>query len=418
MRPTKNHKFCVECNRAKILFESEPKALKYIKLNYDEIFAENGKAPIRAYYCKSCCGWHVTSKGQASDVLLQSNAEEDTNDVSTDKKADVAQDLQLSEEIKAYYDNVSKKIDSIENMIAVMNYSEAIMRLNMIRNCYLEKYASSYLCLNQHYALKKRVVSLQERISKDLQRFDDCIGMGTYMDSMKNDLDVADILIDSEEYADAKLKVLNVLDILAILKDKYLYEDERAELKTAADKLLNRLSFFRFADKKPSKRITDVKQLLKKKKELPTISIRMGVEDDMFSIVEFQLKMAKETEGRILDIDIVEDGVASVLGNNDKGFYLIAEYGNSVIGSLMVTKEWSDWNDMWYYWVQSVYVSPEHRKEGIFSQMYKKVKEIALENGTNIIRLYVDQNNTNAKVVYSNLGMHRSNYEMYEEMIE
>ena len=61
MKPVKNRIFCMECQRAKILFESKSKAINFIKFNSDEIKNENGIAPKRAYFCKSCGGWHVTS---------------------------------------------------------------------------------------------------------------------------------------------------------------------------------------------------------------------------------------------------------------------------------------------------------------------------------------------------------------------
>ena len=64
MRPIKNRMFCLECKRPKMLFESKGKALNFIKFNSDEIKNANGIAPTRVYYCKSCAGWHVTSRTQ------------------------------------------------------------------------------------------------------------------------------------------------------------------------------------------------------------------------------------------------------------------------------------------------------------------------------------------------------------------
>ena len=61
MKPVKNRIFCVDCQRPKMLFESKSKAMNFIKFNADEIMEESGVAPTRAYFCNSCCGWHVTS---------------------------------------------------------------------------------------------------------------------------------------------------------------------------------------------------------------------------------------------------------------------------------------------------------------------------------------------------------------------
>jgi hypothetical protein len=60
MKPTKNKVFCNNCNRAKMLFETEKKAENFIRFNKDEIEAETGIVPQRAYYCLFCGGWHVT----------------------------------------------------------------------------------------------------------------------------------------------------------------------------------------------------------------------------------------------------------------------------------------------------------------------------------------------------------------------
>ena len=61
MKPTKNRQFCIDCGKTKMLFETEQNALNFIKFNKDLILEESYKAPVRAYYCKTCGGWHVTS---------------------------------------------------------------------------------------------------------------------------------------------------------------------------------------------------------------------------------------------------------------------------------------------------------------------------------------------------------------------
>ena len=61
MKP-KNRVYCAECRRPKIVFETERTALNFIKFNADDIEAERGVRPIRAYFCKSCGAYHVTSQ--------------------------------------------------------------------------------------------------------------------------------------------------------------------------------------------------------------------------------------------------------------------------------------------------------------------------------------------------------------------
>lgn len=61
MKPTKNRVFCTRCKRQKMVFETAEKAHNFIKFNSSEMLAEGGVAPVRAYYCEACGGWHVTS---------------------------------------------------------------------------------------------------------------------------------------------------------------------------------------------------------------------------------------------------------------------------------------------------------------------------------------------------------------------
>ena len=68
MKPTKNKVFCVSCKRPKMLFESQAKADNFILYNKEEIKEENGRAPVRSYYCRLCGGWHVTSNPSKEDA--------------------------------------------------------------------------------------------------------------------------------------------------------------------------------------------------------------------------------------------------------------------------------------------------------------------------------------------------------------
>lgn len=58
----KERVYCRVIRRSKILFETEKKAENYIKFNAEEIKSNGGVAPVRAYFCEVCGGWHVTHK--------------------------------------------------------------------------------------------------------------------------------------------------------------------------------------------------------------------------------------------------------------------------------------------------------------------------------------------------------------------
>lgn len=145
--------------------------------------------------------------------------------------------------------------------------------------------------------------------------------------------------------------------------------------------------------------------------------ITRGEADDIESIVRFQADMAMESEGTTLDNDKLTKGVTAAINDESKGTYLVARAEGKAIGSLMLTREWSDWNNLWYWWIQSVYVMPEYRKKGVYKAMYATLKEMAKENGVSQIRLYADRTNLSAQQVYRRLGMKESHYLMFEEIV-
>jgi ribosomal protein S18 acetylase RimI-like enzyme len=135
-------------------------------------------------------------------------------------------------------------------------------------------------------------------------------------------------------------------------------------------------------------------------------------------IIDFQLKMALETEDLQLNEITVKKGVQAVFDDSKKGKYYVVTYENSVIASLLTTYEWSDWRNAKVIWIQSVYVLPEYRNKGIFKLMYAKIKDI-VKNSTEFkgIRLYVDKSNMNAQKVYLALGMSNEHYQLFEDML-
>lgn len=67
MRPVRNQVFCLGCHKSKMLFETQSKANNFMKFNSEGILEENGKAPVRSYYCEFCGGYHVTSNPSVSE---------------------------------------------------------------------------------------------------------------------------------------------------------------------------------------------------------------------------------------------------------------------------------------------------------------------------------------------------------------
>lgn len=145
------------------------------------------------------------------------------------------------------------------------------------------------------------------------------------------------------------------------------------------------------------------------------IRIRRAYPPDLELVTGFNQAMALETEGKSLDPATLQSGVLAVLGDVSLGFYLLAETGGQVAGQLLITTEWSDWRDGYFWWIQSVYVDPGHRRQGVYRALYAHVVAASREAG-NVrgIRLYVERENAVAKETYSALGMVHSHYDMYE----
>ncbi len=145
------------------------------------------------------------------------------------------------------------------------------------------------------------------------------------------------------------------------------------------------------------------------------ISMREAVAADQKQIADFNNRLAEETEGRSLDSELILPGVAALLADPSKGRYWIAMSGSDVAGQIMVTYEWSDWRNGMLWWIQSVYVPPEFRRQGVFSAMYKHVESLATADADACgLRLYLEKNNERAKETYLSLGMKEPGYQVMQ----
>lgn len=138
---------------------------------------------------------------------------------------------------------------------------------------------------------------------------------------------------------------------------------------------------------------------------------------DIDHLIEFNLRMANETECRRLDRETLTLGIKEVLRDAARGFYLVAEIDGVVCGCLMVTTEWSDWRNGEFWWIQSVYVSPEFRRQGVFRSLYAEAMSRA-RNAFQVCgcRLYVDRDNVQAQATYRRIGLRETRYKMFEEL--
>ena len=147
------------------------------------------------------------------------------------------------------------------------------------------------------------------------------------------------------------------------------------------------------------------------------LEIRPAEAADHATLVDFNIRLAWETEHKRLDSGLVGLGVMAVLTDPAKGRYFVAETRGIVVGQLMHTREWSDWRNGDLWWVQSVYIAPEVRGRGVFRRLYEHLRAEARSDGTVVgIRLYVEAHNAAAKETYRRIGLRDAGYQVMEEL--
>lgn len=145
------------------------------------------------------------------------------------------------------------------------------------------------------------------------------------------------------------------------------------------------------------------------------LSIRPATLADLGFLVDSNAAMAWETEHKQLDRARLMRGTEAVFADPARGFYLIAERAGLAVGCLLVTREWSDWRDGDWWWIQSVYVIASARRSGVFRAMYAHVEQRARAAPRVIgLRLYVANDNANAQVTYAALGMSHAHYRVLQ----
>ena len=150
---------------------------------------------------------------------------------------------------------------------------------------------------------------------------------------------------------------------------------------------------------------------------MKALSLRKGEMRDACAIARFNAQMAFETEGKALIPEVIGAGVRRQIETPSLGFYLVAEHEGRVVAGLMVTNEWSDWRNGIFWWIQSVYVEKDFRRQGVYRRMYEHVRDMArADPGVCGFRLYVEKENEVAHATYASLGMKETDYLLYEEL--
>ena len=109
--------------------------------------------------------------------------------------------------------------------------------------------------------------------------------------------------------------------------------------------------------------------------------IRQATLADLDALVDGNQRLAMETEALQLPTDTLSAGVTTLLTHPEYGHYWVAEDSGVICGQLMITFEWSDWRNGLLWWLQSVYVWPNMRQQGVFSALLTRVMDDAKRIG-------------------------------------
>lgn len=150
-----------------------------------------------------------------------------------------------------------------------------------------------------------------------------------------------------------------------------------------------------------------------------SVVIRDATPEDTAHIVDFNYRLAAESESKILDREVLTRGVRRGFSCPELCRYFIAEVGGDPAGMTMVTYELTDWRDGVIWWLQSIFVRPRYRRHGVFRAIYDHIKELAIADpDARTLALYVKKYNRRAIDTYKAMGMTDGDYYVMEYKIK
>lgn len=140
-------------------------------------------------------------------------------------------------------------------------------------------------------------------------------------------------------------------------------------------------------------------------------SIRQALSADSDTLIAFTLQEAREAEGLELDPEAVARGVRSAFEEPPAAAYWVAETSDgAIVASTSVVTEWSDFHGRQYWWVQSLFIAPEHRGRGLVDLLLNHLVAEAEASGALDLRLYAHSSNARAVRAYQRCGFRVAPY--------
>jgi L-amino acid N-acyltransferase YncA len=139
-------------------------------------------------------------------------------------------------------------------------------------------------------------------------------------------------------------------------------------------------------------------------------AVRPATEADLDALVAFTLSEALDAERRTLNPGDVRRGVAAAFATPPKAHYWVAESQDRLVASTSIVTEWSNFRGGDYWWVQSLYIVPEHRGRGLVDTILQHLVTEATRAGALDLRLYGYDSNARALRAYQRFGFRQAPY--------
>ena len=134
-------------------------------------------------------------------------------------------------------------------------------------------------------------------------------------------------------------------------------------------------------------------------------TIRKATSEEIETIITFTLAEAREAEGRDSDVEAVRRGVRAAFDDPSLATYWVAETVDlTIVASTSINTEWSDFHGGYYWWIQSLFIVPEHRGNGLVELLLDHLAAVAGRANALDLRLYAHHSNQRALHVYERCG--------------
>ena len=140
--------------------------------------------------------------------------------------------------------------------------------------------------------------------------------------------------------------------------------------------------------------------------------VRDATAADIPSLVAFVIAEAHEAQDLHVDAGVVTKAVTAAFDDRSRARYWMLEDGGTVLGAIAIVREWSDWRNGFYWWIQFVFLVPSARGRGHVDALVEHVRRVAGASAAVELRLYVHGDNTRAIRAYERIGFARTAYQI------